>query len=81
MTSDSFYLMYQANQGGDPFHKNHGVPVGYLDGSVRFIEGRNDLIYFSQTANGNSIYWNDTDGDGHPDPPSLWGLLDNYGED
>lgn len=82
ITSDSFYLMYATtNAEGDSYHKESGIPVGYLDGSVHFIEGRNDIIYLSQTQNGNNYYWRDYDGDGHPDPPSLWGLLDNYGED
>ncbi len=81
MTADSFYLMYKTANGGDPYHKDSGVPVGYADGSVHFIEGRDDLILQSQTQNGNAIYWNDTDGDGHPDPPSLWGLLDKFGDD
>ena len=81
ITSDSFYLMYSVNSQGDNYHKDSGVPVGYVDGSIHFIEGRNDLILLSQTQNGNNIYWRDTTGDGHPDPPSLLGLLDSFGED
>ena len=81
LTSDSFYLMYDTSNQGVSYHKETGVPSGFVDGSVHFIEGKNDLIYLSQTANGNGIYWKDTDGDDHPDPPSLWGLLDSLGDD
>lgn len=79
LTSESFYLMFDGN-GAEPFHKSHGVVVSYADGSCRFIEGRSDIIALSQTSNGNNDYWLDTTGDGHPDPPSLWGLLDSGGE-
>jgi len=81
MTTDSFYLMYQRSDGQASYHKEAGVPVGYADGSVQFIEGKSDIIYLSQTENDNTIYWNDTDGDDQPDPPSLWGLVDNYGDE
>jgi prepilin-type N-terminal cleavage/methylation domain-containing protein len=81
MTTDSFYLMYQRTDGKASYHKDSGVPVGYTDGSVQFIESRSDIIFLATTQNGNNTYWNDTDGDGHPDPPSLWGLLDSGGDD
>lgn len=80
LTSESFYLMYDG-QGAEPFHRSHGVVISYADGSGQFIEGRNDIIAQSQTLNGNNDYWQDTDGDEHPDPPSLWGLLDSGGEE
>jgi len=81
MTSDSFYLMYQRTAGTARYHKETGVPVGYTDGSVQFIEGKNDIIFTATTENSNNNYWRDTDGDDHPDPPSLWGLLDAFGDD
>lgn len=82
VTSDAFYLMHDGSGiPGDAFHKSAGIPVGYVDGSVHFIEGRNDLILTAAANNSSNAYWNDTDGDGHPDPPSLWGLLDHFGED
>lgn len=82
LTSDAFYLMYDSvANGGDPFHKEMGVPASYVDGSVQFVEGKNDLIYDATGENSNASYWTDSDGDGNPDPPSLWGLLDSQGED
>ncbi len=81
MTSDSFYLMFDRTASPDPFHKESGLPVGYVDGSVRFIEGRSDILPTAAAANSNNAYWQDTDGDGNPDPPSLWGQLDSFGED
>ncbi|MGB0768107.1 MAG: type II secretion system protein [Phycisphaeraceae bacterium] len=81
LTSDAFYLMHdESGISGDAFHKEHGIPAGYVDGSVVFIEGRNDLILTAAAQNSNAAYWRDTDGDGNPDPPSLWGLLDSHGE-
>ena len=81
LTSDSFYLMFTRDAPPDPFHNNSGFPVGYVDGSVRFIEGRNDILPTAATSGTNTAYWQDIDGDGNPDPPSLWGQLDRFGED
>ena len=81
ITSDAFYLMHNGSGiPGDSFHKEQGIPVGYVDGSVRFIQGSNDLILTAASSSGSAAYWNDLDGDGNPDPPSLWGLLDTFGE-
>ena len=81
MTSDAFYLMHNGGGiPGDAFHKELGVPTGYIDGSVRFISGKNDIILAAASNNSSASYWRDTDGDGNPDPPSLWGILDAQGE-
>ena len=80
IVSDSFYLMHDGSGiPGDAYHKEAGIPVGYVDGSVYFVEGKNDLILTAAASNADSAYWRDTDGDGDPDPPSLWGLLDSKG--
>ncbi|MGB0766747.1 MAG: prepilin-type N-terminal cleavage/methylation domain-containing protein [Phycisphaeraceae bacterium] len=82
ITSDAFYLMHDGSGiPGDAFHKDQGIPVGYADGSVHFVQGRSDLILTAASQNSDAAYWNDTDGDGKPDPPSMWGLLDGYGQD
>jgi len=82
MTSDAFYLMHDGSGiPGDAFHNRIGIPAGYVDGSVHFIEGRDDLILDAAAKADSNAYWFDSDGDGHPDPPSLWGLLDSFGGD
>ena len=81
LTSDAFYLMHSFSQiPADAFHNEAGMPAGYVDGSVHFIQGRNDLILTAAASNDHRDYWSDADGDGTPDPPSLWGLLDGYGQ-
>ena len=81
LTSDAFYLMHDGSGiPGDAFHKEHGIPAGYVDGSVHLIEGRNDLLLTAAASDSNNAYWRDTDGDGIPEPPSMWGLLDVFGE-
>lgn len=79
MTSDSTYLMYNAAQDGDAFHKDQGLPVGYVDGSVVFIEGKNDIIYQAESQNNDTAYWGNVV-DGQP-TTGIWALLDSQGED
>lgn len=78
MTSDSTYLMFNAAEEGDPFHRDLGLPVGYVDGSVAFIEGKNDIIFQAEAANNDAAYW----GNVVDDQPTtgIWALLDSQGE-
>jgi hypothetical protein len=74
ITSESFYLMYGAQ--GDAFHNFEGVLAGYGDGSVRWVDGRTSFITIARNQNSNAVYWNDSNGDGHPET-GLWAELDH----
>jgi hypothetical protein len=74
IVSERLYAWYN---GSMPFHWREGVTAGYGDGHVTFVRDRTGARFINNlTVNReNSDYYDDTDGDGHPDA-GAWYELD-----